>query len=247
MFALGASLEEARRRQGLDLEQVEKATYIGRRYLRALEEERFELLPADAYAKGFLRAYAEFLGLDAERYLDELSTRLAERALEPALAAQPLRLRRRRAPLAWLRRWPVLVGVVFAAVLGVLAWQYGGSGSSSRPVSPPTPLRSLPRAAPPKPPPRPQPSRPQPAPALSLRAVRGSCWLDVHAFTASGKLIYTGTLAEGGTLRVSLRRPLWIRLGAPRNLDAAIAGKPAVGLPTQTANVVVTRTGIRPA
>ena len=247
MFALGASLEEARRRQGLDLEQVEKATYIGRRYLRALQEERFELLPADAYAKGFLRAYAEFLGLDAERYLDELSTRLAERALEPALAAQPLRLRRRRAPLAWLRRWPVLVGVVFAAVLGVLAWQYGGSGSSSRPVSPPTPLRSLPRAAPPKPPPRPQPSRPQPAPALSLRAVRGSCWLDVHAFTASGKLIYTGTLAEGGTLRVSLRRPLWIRLGAPRNLDAAIAGKPAVGLPTQTANVVVTRTGIRPA
>ena len=247
MFALGASLEEARRRQGLDLEQVEKATYIGRRYLRALEEERFELLPADAYAKGFLRAYAEFLGLDAERYLDELSTRLAERALEPALAAQPLRLRRRRAPLAWLRRWPVLVGVVFAAVLGVLAWQYGGSGSSSPPVSPPTPLRSLPRPAPRKPPPTSHPSALQPAPALSLSAARGSCWLDVHAFTASGTLIYTGTLAQGGTLRFSLRRPLWIRLGAPRNLDATIAGKPAAGLPTQTANVVVTRTGIRPA
>ena len=246
MFALGASLEEARRRQGLDLKQVEEATYIGRRYLRALEEERFELLPGDAYAKGFLRAYAEFLGLDAKRYLDELSARLAERAPEPALVAQPLRLRRRRAPLAWLRRWPVLVGVVFAAVLGVLAWQYGGSGSS-RPLSPPTPLRSLPRAAPPKPPPTSQPTTPQPAPALSLKAVRGPCWLDVHAFTASGKLIYSGTLAEGGTLRFSLRRPLWIRLGAPRNLDAAIAGKPAVGLPTQTANVVVTRTGIRPA
>jgi transcriptional regulator with XRE-family HTH domain len=247
MFALGASLEEARRRQGLDLEQVGEATCIGRRYLRALEEERFELLPGDAYAKGFLRAYAEFLGLDAQRYLDEYSARLAERAPEPALVAQSLRLRRRRAPLAWLRRWQVLVGVVFAAVLGVLAWQFGGSGSSSRPLSAPTPLRSLPRPAPPKPPPRPQPTTPQPAPALSLRAVRGSCWLDVHAFTASGKLIYTGTLAEGGTLRFSLRRPLWIRLGAPRNLDATIAGKPAVGLPTQTANVVVTRTGIRPA
>ena len=247
MFALGASLEEARRRQGLDLEQVEKATYIGRRYLRALEEERFELLPGDAYAKGFLRTYAEFLGLDAKRYLDELSTRLAERAPEPVLVAQPLRLRRRRAPLVWLRRWPVLVGVVFAAVLGVLAWQYGGSGSPSRPLSPPTPLRSLPRAAPAKPPPRSQRSAPQPAPALGLRAVRGSCWLDVHAFTATGKLIYTGTLAEGGTLRFSLRRPLWIRLGAPWNLDATIAGKPAIRLPTQTGNVVVTRTGIRPA
>jgi transcriptional regulator with XRE-family HTH domain len=247
MFALGASLEEARRRQGLDLEQVEKATYIGRRYLRALEEERFELLPGDAYAKGFLRTYAEFLGLDAQRYLDELSTRLAERAPEPALVTQPLRLRRRWAPLAWLRPWPVLVGVVFAAVLGVLAWQYGGSGSSSRPVSPPAPLRSLPRPAPPKPPPTPRPSALRPAPALSLRAARGSSWLEVHAFTASGTLIYTGTLAEGGAVRFSLRRPLWIRLGAPWNLDAAIAGKPAVGLPTRTANVVVTRTGIRPA
>jgi uncharacterized protein DUF4115 len=82
---------------------------------------------------------------------------------------------------------------------------------------------------------------------LSLRAVRGSCWLDVRAFTASGTLIYTGTLAQGGSLRFSLRRPLWIRLGAPWNLDATIAGKPAAGLPTRTANVVVTRTDIRPA
>ncbi len=247
MFALGASLEEARRRQGLDLEQVEKATRIGRRNLRALEEERFELFPGDVYAKGFLRAYAEFLGLDPKRYLDEYSARFADRAPEPALVSQPLRLRRRRAPLAWLRRWPVLVGVVFAVVLGVLAWQYGGSRSSSPPVSTPTPLRSLPKPAPAKPPPRPQPSRPRPAPALGLRAVRGSSWVDVHAFSATGKPIYTGTLAEGGTLRFSLRRPLWIRLGAPSNLDATIAGKPAAGLPTRTANIVVTRTGIRPA
>ena len=76
MVALGASLEEERRR-GLDLEQVEQATYIGRRYLRALEEERFELLPGDAYAKGFLRAYAARPGslFDAAAY-PEL-TRLA--------------------------------------------------------------------------------------------------------------------------------------------------------------------------
>jgi len=82
---------------------------------------------------------------------------------------------------------------------------------------------------------------------LSLRAARGSCWLEVHAFTANGTLIYSGTLAQGGAVRFSLRRPLWIRLGAPWNLDATIAGKPAVGLPTRTANIVVTRAGIRAA
>jgi cytoskeleton protein RodZ len=247
MFALGASLEEERRRQGLDLEQVERATYIGRRYLRALEEERFELLPGDAYAKGFLRAYAEFLGLDPARYLDEYNARLAARAPEPVLVSEPLRLRRRRAPLAWLRGWPVLVGVVVAVVLGMLAWLYGGSGSSPPPVAPPTPLRPRPRPTPAKPPPPSSRRTPQPAPVLSLRATRGSCWLDVHAFTATGKQIYAGTLAQAGTLRFSLRRPLWIRLGAPWNLDATIAGKPAHGLPTRTANVLVTRTGIEPA
>jgi cytoskeletal protein RodZ len=246
MFALGASLEEERRRQGLDLEQVERATYIGRRYLRALEEERFELLPGDAYAKGFLRAYAEFLGLDPQRYLDEYNSRLVARAPEPVLVSEPLRLRRRRAPLAWLRGWPVLVGVV-AVVLGVFVWLYGGSGSSPPLVAPPTPLRPRPRPTPAKPPPPSSRRTPQPAPVLSLKATRGSCWLDVHAFTAAGKQIYAGTLAQAGTLRFSLRRPLWIRLGAPWNLDATIAGKPAHGLPTRTANVLVTRTGIEPA
>jgi cytoskeletal protein RodZ len=118
MFVLGASLEEARRRQGLDLEQVEEATHIHRRYLRALEEERFELLPADAYAKGFLRAYAEFLGLDPKLYLDEYSARFAERAPEPALVSERVRLRKRRPLLARLRRSPVLVGVVVAVVPG---------------------------------------------------------------------------------------------------------------------------------
>jgi transcriptional regulator with XRE-family HTH domain len=247
VFELGASLEEARRRQGLDLEQVEEATCIGRRYLRALEEERFELLPGDTYTKAFLRAYADFLGLDAKHYLDEYTNRFAERTPEPALVSQPLRLRTRRAPLARLRRWPVLAAVVLAVVLGVLAWQYGGPGSSSRPVPPPSSAPSPPRPTPPAPRPPPQPSTLQPAPMLSLKAARGSCWLNVHAFGPNGRVIYTGTLAQGGTIRFSLRRPLWIRLGAPWNLDATIAAKPAHGMPTRTGNILVTPTGIRPA
>lgn len=69
MGQLGALLREARERQGITLEQVEKVTRIRRVFLEALEEERFADLPGEAYAKGFVRNYALFLGLNPEEAL----------------------------------------------------------------------------------------------------------------------------------------------------------------------------------
>jgi cytoskeleton protein RodZ len=66
---LGTLLREARERQGITLEQVEKVTRIRRVFLEALEEERFADLPGEAYAKGFVRNYALFLGLNPEEAL----------------------------------------------------------------------------------------------------------------------------------------------------------------------------------
>jgi len=245
MFALGASLEEARRRRGISLGEVEAATHIRPRYLRALEEERFEVLPGDAYVRGFLRTYAEFLGLDAALYLDEYKSRLAEL---PPRAVVPPPQAPRGALAGWFRRGPVLIGMAVVVLIAVLAWRYGGS-PSPQPSQPPTANSLL---SPPRPRPKShKPARKRPAaiqPAtLALEAVRGPCWVEVHLFSASGKPIYTGTLAQGGMLRFSLRRPLWLRLGDPTNLDATIAGKPVAGLPTQSANIVANRAGIRPA
>src|SRR5438270_2331377 len=75
MFEIGNSLREARVRQGLDYPQVELATKIRAKYIRALEEEEFEVLPGSTYIKGFMRSYAEFLGLDGQLYVDEYNSR----------------------------------------------------------------------------------------------------------------------------------------------------------------------------
>ncbi|HEX3173946.1 MAG TPA: helix-turn-helix domain-containing protein [Solirubrobacterales bacterium] len=68
---IGATLREARNRRKLDLSEVEAAIKIRPRYLSALENEEWDVLPGGAYTRGFIRTYAAYLGLDGERLADE--------------------------------------------------------------------------------------------------------------------------------------------------------------------------------
>src|SRR5579864_1395651 len=136
MFELGTSLREARVRQGLDFPQAELATKIRAKYLRALEEEQFDVLPAETYVRGFLRAYADFLGLDGQLYVDEYDSRFAADAFDdaPARHSKP-----RSRDLSFERRAIVLalVGVTALAALVIVAWKFGGSSPSTPSVLPP--------------------------------------------------------------------------------------------------------------
>jgi cytoskeleton protein RodZ len=101
MFELGSSLRETRVRRGLELAQVAAETRIRTRYLQALEEERFERLPGSVYAKGFLRTYADYLGLDSQLFLDEYDARFrTEQEVLPVPAQLELQPRSLR-PMAW--------------------------------------------------------------------------------------------------------------------------------------------------
>ena len=109
MFEIGNSLREARVRQGLDFPQVELATKIRAKYMRALEDEQFEILPSETYVKGFLRSYAEYLGLDGQLYVDEYNSRyVVERRRRPRAAAPPRACTRSRG----LERKVVLLALV---------------------------------------------------------------------------------------------------------------------------------------
>jgi len=61
---LGETLRRARQTRNVTIEDAERATRIPRRYLEALEQEDFGILPAPVYARGFLRSYSGYLGLD---------------------------------------------------------------------------------------------------------------------------------------------------------------------------------------
>lgn len=239
MLEIGSSLREARRRRNVELADVERATRIRVQQLEALEQERFELLPPDPYRRSFLREYADFLGLDADLYTSEYDLRF--HAPEPRLPSPPPPRR-----TGFDRRLLLAFGALaLAGLLAVAVWRLGGSGGKStlapktRPTTTAqTPVSTRPHAG--TPPPRQTPR------LLVLTAARGSCWLLVRRGSAGGPVVYQQTLQAGRTLRLGLRRPLWIRLGAPWSLDASIGRRP-VTLPAHIGDVVATVAGLRPA
>src|SRR5215210_2670464 len=71
---IGRLLEQKRKERGLTLEEVEQATKIRKRYLTGLERENYAILPDAIYARGFLKTYANYLGLDGEALSRQLKS-----------------------------------------------------------------------------------------------------------------------------------------------------------------------------
>jgi transcriptional regulator with XRE-family HTH domain len=75
MADIGATLREARMRAKIDINEVERRTKIRAKYLRAIENEEWDLLPGEVYVKSFLRTYGDFLGLDSRQLMDDYKRR----------------------------------------------------------------------------------------------------------------------------------------------------------------------------
>ena len=138
MPEIGATLREARMRARIDISEIEAETKIRAKYLRALENEEWGLLPGPAYVRSFLRTYAEALDLDAKLLLEEYKLR-HERPSDHDL--MPIGAPRRRGgrggrssgplrPQREPRRIPVglVVGVIVVLLFGALYLLGKGNG-----------------------------------------------------------------------------------------------------------------------
>jgi cytoskeletal protein RodZ len=110
---LGETLRRSRTAQGIKLEDAERVTRIPRKYLEALELENFGILPAPVYARGFLRSYAGFLGLEANDLLPFFPVGHVD---EPTLEALP----EVNEPRTWNMNGIVAMGVVGMLILLVI-------------------------------------------------------------------------------------------------------------------------------
>jgi cytoskeleton protein RodZ len=243
VFEIGNSLREARVRQALDFPEIEQATKIRGKYLRALEDENFEQLPGQTYVKGFLRTYADYLGLDGQLYVDEYNSRYVTGEDEPPIGYRGGSVMPTSTRLMSSAVLIALTTIGVATALVIAAWKFGATNDNSnlpelgkqqttqpkhkkkhqRTVAPPTNFRVV------------------------VRATRGDSWLEVRRSSPVGKLEWQGTLYQGQS-QLFTRKHLWMTLGRPANLVIKLNGHraklPATPNPM---DVAVTPKGLKPA
>jgi hypothetical protein len=223
VFEIGNSLRAARERQGLGYPEIELATKIRSKYIRALEEEDFDACLGDAYIRGFLRSYADYLGLDGELYVDEYASRfqaswhdeLPTRRERPRVRRHERHVERRAVVLA-------LVGIALLTALVFAAWRYGGASNSAPPLQ--TQQKHQRSAAPRQ---------------LVLRGVRGGTYVEVRRNGPSGEVVLQGTVGTGEIDKFAGSR-FYVLARRPAGLRATLGGR-AVSLPaTRNLRVLVT-------
>jgi cytoskeleton protein RodZ len=203
---IGDTLFEARTRRAVDLEEVHAATGIRARYLRAIEEEDWDALPEEFYARSFIRKYAQFLGVEPEPLVAEYRRQrgTAGRGDAPtspfartgSRKADALRRRRQRqAAYVWLGGAVLVVAAIAVVVLVVSGGGEESGGGLEAGTNPKTSAHKRVTKAPTK---KPQRSRKAAAVALAIEptAEVWACVLD-----AKGKPLVDGaTLAPGETV-----------------------------------------------
>lgn len=136
---IGDILRRTRERRGDDLQAIADYLCIRRGFLEALEDSRYDAFPADAYVIGFLRSYADLLGLNSREAIDRYRAEMAGRRKKPSLVL-PTPIVEGRSPSVF-----VLIGAVIAAILIYVVW-YSLSTPDRASVSTPPALPSSPAA-----------------------------------------------------------------------------------------------------
>ena len=204
MFEIGNSLREARDRQGRSFPDLERKTQIRSRYLRALEEENFDAMPGIAYMRGFLRVYADELGLDGQLYVDEFNSRFS--VSEDGNA--PFRRRESRTPTRRSRQIASLAVVLalgtIAAVLALVVAAFSSKAPSPKTVTHPT-------------------TKTAQMTTLKITAVRGDVSVEAHSGSQGGDLLFGGTLVRGHSQTFTAAR-IWITVSAAQNIRWTLGG-----------------------
>ena len=266
MFEIGNTLREARLRRGLDILDCEAETKIRAKYLRAMEEEQFDLMPSATYVRGFLKSYAEFLDLDGQLVLDEYESRFGdydapyehssrsrqtgdigiERRPPPRRPGPSQRRHRRRRRTELQLLWLAIGGVVAVALL---VWLGVGSGDSPAPI-PPAPAAAPQASAPARAPAvepdtasQEGPVRVKKIPIVLTGTGSIGSWVEVRGRDEKGRVVFEGILAPGQAKVFKVVDGIWVRAANPGELQVTVNGKPVELDATATANFQIGREG----
>jgi cytoskeleton protein RodZ len=262
MFEIGRSLQEARERRRVSYSQVEQATKIRSRYIRALEDEDFSVLPGPTYTKGFLRAYADYLGLDGQLFIDEFNSRHydprgeVDREIYPRSTGRTKHRRRKESNIVMI----ALAAIVSISAIVVLGFQSSG-GKADFPIppaktnSPTIPTTTTPTTKSKKATSTKKQTTKTTGKAATNRltafrvaiTVSGNCWITAHIGSRTGKAAVSvkGTdlssyeLQPGVTATVRTFRPVFLSFGAPGSIQQITVNGKVIKLPYLASGTVI--------
>lgn len=269
MGSFGERLQREREMRGITLEEIADSTKIGTRSLRALEQEDFDKLPGGIFNKGFVRAYARYLGIDEEQAVVDFLAAAGEP--EQPLPSPAPKERPASGSGGW--SWAALLALVALAAGGFAAWKLNlgpfatQAAQQTAPPPAPPPVATPPQTssadatgAATKPAEEPSTAA-SPAPSdqsgkLALGATPGEGFvLEVRAkqdswlsITADGRLAWTGMLAAAETREVRARTSVVLKLGNPAGVEVSHNGvaQPPLGRANEVKTVVFTPEGLQP-
>jgi cytoskeleton protein RodZ len=231
----GASFGEWLRRQRemreISLRDIAERTKISLRYLEAMEQDRFDLLPAPIFAKGFLREYARYVGLSPDEVVNHyLAVHQPEEIDDPGdatLAALEKERKRRKTGKGWT--WGLfllLAGALLLALVGLFSWL--ADRRENAPVTtPPPPQVSTPPEAVPQPAvmPAPEPvaSEAPKAPLEVTLDFAKDCWVRV---TVDGKPVIEEQRVQGESLQFDAQQTVVVKLGDSAAAEIQVNGYP---------------------
>ncbi|MER3406557.1 MAG: hypothetical protein C4289_16485 [Chloroflexota bacterium] len=238
-MTVGEILREERRKKGITLEQAQAATRIRLKYLQALEEDDYAVLPSPVYVRGFLRNYAAYLGLIPEEIVDLYRQQHPEaaRSMMGVRPHQPI-----RNPISRHTWSPPTSAVTFSIMIVLvllLNWAYAHvfPSAQQRQVGEVEP-KDLAGIAIPQPSPTPLPTA-TPAPTVAPTATPAATHrtavltLDLRALretsvrvTVDGDVRFEGTMRRGA-LQVWSGRSITVRATNGDALEIKVNGQPA--------------------
>ena len=257
MGSFGERLQREREMRGITLEEIADSTKIGTRSLRALEEEAFDKLPGGIFNKGFVRAYARYLGIDEEQAVTDFLAAAGE-------SEQPLPNPNPTETISTYRSsnrgWAAVLALVVLAAGGYAAWRLNlgpfatHAAQQSPPPAVPPPAAEPPQtgsadaAASPASADRSGMTGSGAAPAegfvLLVRAKEDS-WLSI---TADGRVVWEGTLPAADTQQVRATKSVVLKLGNAAGVEVSYNNTvmQPLGRANEVKTVVFTPQGLQP-
>jgi transcriptional regulator with XRE-family HTH domain len=225
MASVGQELKRERELRGISLKEIADTTKIGLRFLRALEEDRLDLLPEKFFTRGIIRSYAKYLGLDEENimntYLENLQTAEEEEAKEFETEESPKPLPRK------IKSW-LVVTLTFIAVLALVIVLYFVFQEKEIPsdahIPPPLPpAEEKPIVSPPPVKTEPEEQEEKTPEGIDLNiSFQQETWIEIHA---DGELLYAGIKPPGTQFQFNAVNEFLIHIGNAGGITYRLNGK----------------------